>query len=145
MIFPRRASRPLIQGTIKYLCHHSQAFLSTVARYTVLFLSPMESCLMILCHATVLLLSCNALVVTLSLPLLFASVLRRAVITHHSVLLVCTWHILLDLLCHQSGTYLLVTLICQSLLAQWMWVCLCLCRHLRLLPYLDPYLAADLK
>lgn len=29
-----------MQGTIKYLCHHSQASLSTVARCTVLFLSP---------------------------------------------------------------------------------------------------------
>lgn len=39
----------------------------------------------------------------------------------HSVLLVCTWHILSDLLCHQSGTYHSVTLICQGLLAKWMW------------------------
>lgn len=36
---------------------------------------------MILCYSTVLLLSCNALVVTLSLPLPFATVLRRPVIT----------------------------------------------------------------
>lgn len=36
---------------------------------------------MILYHATVLLLSCNALVVTLSLPLIFAAVLRRPEIT----------------------------------------------------------------
>ena len=81
LIFSRRASCPQMQGTIKYLCHHSQAFLSPTARCTVFFLSPMESFLMILCHATMLLLSCNALVVTLSLPLLFASVLRRPVIT----------------------------------------------------------------
>lgn len=53
----------------------------SVAKCAVHFLSSMESSLMILYHATVLLLSCNALVVTLSLPLIFAAVLRRPEIT----------------------------------------------------------------
>lgn len=81
LIFPRRASCSLMQGTIKYFCHHSQALLSTEARCTILFLSPIESCFMILCHAAALLLSFSTLIVTLFLPVLFASVLRRPVIT----------------------------------------------------------------
>lgn len=43
---------------------------SRTALKASLILSPIESCFMILCHATVLLLSCNTLVATLSLPLL---------------------------------------------------------------------------
>lgn len=64
MIFPRNASCPLVQESIRHLCHYSQAFLSTAAS-TVLFLNPLQSSLMILCHATMLLLSSNVPVVTL--------------------------------------------------------------------------------
>lgn len=118
MIFPRRASCPLMQGATKYLCRHSQAFLSTVARCTVLFKSYGE-----MPHDTVpwysapSVLECTCSHAVSSTTFCFSPEKT----CHHSILLVCTWHILSDLLCHQSGTHLPVTLICQSLLAQWMW------------------------
>lgn len=53
----------------------------SVAKCAVHFLSSMESSLMILYHTTMFLLSCSALVVSLSLPLIFAAVLKRPEIT----------------------------------------------------------------
>lgn len=105
----------------------------SVAKCAVHFLNSMNSSLMILYHATVFLLSCNALVVTLSLPLIFAAIVRRPEITR--------------LYLSVPGTSLRPPLPSENLPTWYSWLSeplsiwdvaviqMCLCRHPRPSPY----------
>lgn len=133
-----------MQESIGHLCHCSQAFLSTAARCTVLFLNPVQSSLMILCHVTVLLLSCNVLVVTLTFHYFLlqswedqSSLSSTCLHLAHSfgLTMPSKWD---SPICHPYLSELLSTVDVGM-------IQICLCKHLRLLPHLDPYPASYLK